>query len=115
MDHAARFEQMYTAFNARDADAVLAFMAADVEWPKAFKGGFAHGRNEVRAYWLEQWAEISPTVTPRSTAALPDGRVDVEVDQTVRALDGQLIDERVVHHLYTFDGQSIVRMEIAAG
>lgn len=40
----------YAAFNARDIDAALALMTPDVAWPKAFKGGFAHGSQEVRAY-----------------------------------------------------------------
>ena len=44
----------YAAFNARDIDAALATMAPDVAWPKAFKGGFAHGHAAVRAYWTEQ-------------------------------------------------------------
>lgn len=33
----------YAAFNARDIRAALATMSQDVSWPKAFKGGFAHG------------------------------------------------------------------------
>ncbi len=54
----------YAAFNARDIDAALATMAPDVAWPKAFKGGFARGHQEVRAYWTEQWSEINPRVEP---------------------------------------------------
>ncbi len=59
----------YAAFNARDIDAALATMAPDVAWPKAFKGGFAHGHAAVRAYWTEQWSEIDPRVEP--AACLP--------------------------------------------
>ncbi len=112
MTHDERFGQMYSAFNARDADAVLAFMDAQVEWPKAFEGGYVQGTDEVRSYWHRQWTEISPTVTPRSTTVLPDGRVDVEVDQVVRDLDGKLLDQRVVHHVYTFNGEKISRMDV---
>jgi hypothetical protein len=108
------FDQLYGAFNARDADAVLAHMSADVEWPKAFDGGYVRGTDGVRDYWHRQWGEISPTVTPRSVTRLPDGRVDVEVDQVVRDLSGALLDERVVHHIYTLDGGAIVRMDIEA-
>ena len=36
----------YAAFNARDIDAALALMTPDVEWPRAFKGGFVHGPEE---------------------------------------------------------------------
>ena len=35
----ALLEGIYAAFNARDVDAVLAAMHADVDWPNAFEGG----------------------------------------------------------------------------
>jgi len=35
-----------------------------VEWPRAFKGGFVRGPEEIRSYWTEQWIEISPHVEP---------------------------------------------------
>ena len=54
----------YAAFNARDIDAALALMTPDVAWPKAFKGGFVRGTEEVRAYWTQQWSEINPHVEP---------------------------------------------------
>jgi ketosteroid isomerase-like protein len=50
----------YAAFNARDIHAALALMTTDVAWPRAFKGGFVRGHEEVRAYWREQWSEIDP-------------------------------------------------------
>jgi ketosteroid isomerase-like protein len=43
----------YAAFNARDIDAALALMTPDVAGPRAFKGGFGRGPEEVRAYWTE--------------------------------------------------------------
>ena len=54
----------YSAFNARDIDSAVALMASDVTWPKAFKGGFVRGPEEIRAYWTEQWSEINPRVEP---------------------------------------------------
>lgn len=54
----------YAAFNARNIDSALALMTSDVTWPKAFKGGFVQGPEEVRAYWSEQWSEIDPHVEP---------------------------------------------------
>jgi len=56
----------YRAFNARDIDGALALMTSDVAWPRAFKGGFVRGHEEVRAYWREQWSEIDPHVEPRA-------------------------------------------------
>jgi ketosteroid isomerase-like protein len=56
----------YAAFNTRDINAALTLMTPDVAWPRAFKGGFVRGHEEVRAYWTEQWSEIDPSVEPIS-------------------------------------------------
>lgn len=47
--HIQFLRDAYVAFNARDIDAALALMTADVTWPKAFKGGFVRGCEEVHA------------------------------------------------------------------
>src|SRR3546814_1829414 len=65
----------YAAFNARDIDAALALMTADVTWPKAFKGGFVRGPDEIRAYWTEQWSEIDPHVEPVAFYPQADSQV----------------------------------------
>ena len=54
----------------------------------------------------------TPRVDPVSIELLEDGRVDVEVHQVVRDLDGKLMADSIVHHIYTFDGASISRMEV---
>lgn len=69
----------YATFNARDIDAALALMTPDVAWPKAFKGGFVCGPEEVRAYWTEQWSEIDPHVEPVSFHPGEDSRILVHV------------------------------------
>ena len=88
----------YAAFNARDIDKALALMTPDVTWPRAFKGGFVRGPEEVRAYWTEQWSEIDGHV--ESIAFHPEdaGQVLVEVHQVVRDLAGAVLaDEHVGH------------------
>jgi hypothetical protein len=102
----------YAAFNARDIDGALATMAADVAWPKAFEGGFVEGGEAIREYWTRQWSGIDPHVEP--VCFHPDdlGRVVVDVHQVVRDLDGKVVDDRHVGHLYTFKNGLIQRMEI---
>jgi ketosteroid isomerase-like protein len=39
MDRIDRLRATYAAFNARDIDAVLAQMTADVDWSNAWEGG----------------------------------------------------------------------------
>jgi ketosteroid isomerase-like protein len=86
----------YVAFNARDIDAALTIMTPDVAWPRAFKGGFVRGPEEVRAYWTEQWSEIDGKVEPVAFHLEDSGQILVEVHQVVRDLAGALLaDEQV--------------------
>ena len=102
----------YAAFNARDIDAALALMTADVTWPMAFKGGFVRGPDEIRAYWTEQWGEIDPHVQPLAFHPQGAKQILVDVHQIVRTLAGaRLADERV-GHLFTFDKGLISGMEV---
>ena len=102
----------YTAFNARDIDATLALMTSDVAWPKAFKGGFVRGTEEVRAYWTQQWSEINPHVEPIAFYPEDAGQVLVEVHQVVRDLAGAVLADEHVGHRYTIEHNLIQTMEI---
>ena len=94
---------MYVAFNARDIDGVLAAMAPDVQWPRAFEGDSVTGLEAVRDYWTRQWTEIDPTVEPVGFTAREDGRVAVDVAQVVRSLDGDVLSDGRTVHVYAFD------------
>jgi hypothetical protein len=102
----------YAAFNARDIGAALALMTADVSWPKAFKGGYAHGPEDIRAYWSEQWAEIDPHVEPVGFYPGDDGQVVVDVHQLVRSLAGAVLADARVGHRFRFKDGLILAMEI---
>lgn len=102
----------YAAFNARDIDAALALMTPDVAWPKAFKGGFVRGPEEVRAYWMEQWSEINPHVEPAAFHPEDAGQVLVEVHQVVRDLTGAVLADEHVSHRFTIEHGLIQTMEI---
>ncbi len=112
MDRETRLGLTYAAFNARDIDAVLAQMVEDVDWPNAWEGGRIRGREAVRDYWTRQWAEVDPKVEPTSFTHRPDGSIAVEAHQVVRGLDGTLLDERDVRHVYVFRGDLVARMDI---
>jgi hypothetical protein len=94
---------------------VLEQMSAEVDWPNAWEGGRVHGREAVRVYWLRQWSEIDPIVEPQDFTTLPDGRVAVDVRQIVRSLDGALLGEADVRHVYAFDGDLVTRMDVEDG
>jgi hypothetical protein len=102
----------YAAFNARDIDAALATMTPDVAWPKAFKGGLAHGHQEVRAYWTEQWPEIDPHVEPVSFHLEDTGCILVDVHQVVRDLGGAVLADEHVGHRFTIEHGLLKAMEV---
>ena len=79
----------------------------------AGRAGYLRGRDEVRAYWTRQWAEIDGTVVPQAFATAPDGRIDVTVHQVVKDLDGALVSDSTVHHLYRLRHDQVAHMEIA--
>ncbi|MGH8161946.1 MAG: nuclear transport factor 2 family protein [Gammaproteobacteria bacterium] len=102
----------YAAFNARDIDAALALMTPDVVWPRAFKGGFVKGPEEVRAYWTEQWGEINPHVEPIAFHPEHANRILVDVPQVVRDIAGTVIADEHVGHRFTIDHGLIQIMEV---
>ena len=104
----------YAAFNARDIDAALALMTPDVEWPRAFKGGFVHGPEEIRAYWTEQWGEVSAHVEPVAFHQENAGQILVEVHQVVRDLAGAVLADEPVGHRFTVENGLIRRMEVSS-
>ena len=104
----------YAAFNARDIDAAVPLMMQDVAWPRAFKGGFVRGPDEVRAYWTEQWSEIDPTVAPLAFHPEDAGRILVEVHQVVRDLAGTILADERVGHRFTIEHGLIRGMEVCS-
>lgn len=104
----------YAAFNARNIDAALSLMTPDVAWPRAFKGGFVRGPDEVRAYWTEQWSEIDPNVEPLAFYPEDDGRILVEVHQVVRDLAGNVLADERVGHRFTLEHGLIQGMEVGS-
>lgn len=112
MDAAQQLRALYTAFNARDADAVLAATTEDVDWPNAWEGGRLRGHEAVRSYWTRQWAEIDPRVEPGVITTRPDGRLAVDVHQVVRDLSGEVVSDTHVFHVYEMRDGLIARMEV---
>jgi hypothetical protein len=104
----------YAAFNARDVSAALSLMTDEVTWPRAFKGGFVCGHDEVRAYWTEQWAEIDPYVEPIAFHPEDASRVLVDVHQVVRDLAGAVLADEHVGHRFTIKNGLIHGMEVCS-
>ena len=102
----------YNHFNARNIDAVLKTMHQNVDWPNGMEGGRLHGHSEVRDYWTRQWAVVDPHVEPVSFTTGSDGRIIVQVHQTVRDLAGNVILDQMIQHVYLLQDSLIRSMEI---
>lgn len=105
-------EQAYSAFNKRDIDGALALMTQDVSWPKASEGGRVVGKEEIRAYWTRQWGEFDPHVEPLTITGENGGRVRVRVHQLVKSLEGDVLSDSEVFHVFTMSGDLIAAMEL---
>jgi hypothetical protein len=102
----------YTGFNSRNIDATLSLMHPDIHWLKAFEGGYVIGYDQLKAYWTRQWAEINPIVNPIAITERPDGKIEVEVDQLVKDLEGNILFDGKVKHIYVIDNDLLQRMDI---
>ena len=105
-------KKAYSAFNARDIDSALSTFHPEVEWPKAFEGGYVTGHDEVRKYWTRQWTEINPNVEPIGFIERPNGTIEVSVLQKVKDLNGDLIFDGIVKHIITIQEGLFRRMDI---
>jgi len=108
----ALIKKAYAGFNNRNIDAVLAIMHPNIHWPKAFEGGYVIGHEAVRTYWTRQWSEINPKVEPLAITERPDGKVEVEVDQLVKDLEGNILFDGKVKHVYVIAGGLLQQMDI---
>ena len=107
----AMIEQAYSAFNKRDIDGALVLMTEDVSWPKASEGGKVVGKEEIRAYWTRQWSEFDPHVAP--LAIEEDGeKIRVRVHQLVKSLQGEVLANSEVVHIFTVRGGLIAAMDL---
>ena len=113
IQHQELINNAYAAFNARDIDAALATMHPDVQWPKAFEGGYVSRHEAIREYWTRQWTEINPTVQPVGFKEREDGSLEVAVAQVVKDLNGDVLFDGVVKHIYTLQDGLLRKMDIA--
>jgi hypothetical protein len=103
---------LYARFNTRDIEAVLASMHEDVIWANGMEGGHVHGRDGVRIYWTRQWAIIDPHVEPVEFSSGSNGKVVVEVHQIVRDLQGKLLADQMVGHIFQIENGLVRRFDI---
>lgn len=102
----------YQLFNSRNIDAVLSLMDENVHWPNGWEGGYVEGHDEVKDYWTRQWKEIIPIVKPISFKETENGKIEVGVHQLVKDMQGNILLDGFVEHIYTIENGLIKSMEI---
>jgi hypothetical protein len=111
-DTTTTIDLAYAAFNHRNIDAALALMTEDVSWPKASEGGKVIGKEEIRAYWTRQWAEFNPHVEPLAITTDAEGKLRVRVHQLVKSLQGDVLFNGEVLHVFTLKDGLIAAMDL---
>jgi len=111
-DETTLLEHLYDRFNARDVEAVLAFLHKDVVWANGMDGGYVHGHDGVRSYWTRQWALIDPHVTPAGFASGAHDEIVVTVHQIVRDRAGNLLSDKVIDHVFRIESGLVRQFDI---
>ena len=104
---------LYDAFNKRDIEPVIAMMHPLVAWANGMNAGFINGRDGVREYWLAQFQMINPQFNPLDYSLDNQGKAILKVRQVVHDLYGQLLFDKTVSHIFSFEGGLIRKYEIA--
>jgi ketosteroid isomerase-like protein len=105
-------KQAYSAFNRRDIDGALALMTKDVSWPKASEGGKVVGKEAIRGYWTRQWGEFDGHVETLEISEEDGGKVRVKVHQRVKNLQGEVLWDGEVLHVFTLNAGLIAAMDL---
>lgn len=105
-------KKAYSGFNSRNIDQALSTFHPNVQWPKAFEGGYVNGQNEIRKYWTKQWTEINPIVEIIKISEKDLQKYEVTVHQLVRDLQKKVLFDGVIKHIFTVQDDLLVRMDI---
>lgn len=104
-------QNLYDAFNKRDIETVLMMMAEDVKWANGLEGGYVFGRENVREYWRRQFEIINPQLEILESKTEKNKSI-VKLRQTVKDLAGNILDDKTVEHIFTFEDGLIKFFEI---
>ena len=87
-------------------------MTRDMSRPKASEGGKVVGKEKIRAYWTRQWGEFDPYVEPLGMTDEDGGKTRVRVHQLVKSLQGDVLSDSEVLHVFTVNSGLIAAMDL---
>lgn len=106
-------QNLYDAFNKREIEKIISMMAKDVKWANGMEGGYVDGRDNVREYWRRQFKVIEGELTPLKFE-IEENSATVKLRQIVRDLQGNVLDDKTVEHIFTFENGLIKIFEIGS-
>jgi hypothetical protein len=111
MDGERLLRQAYESFNAKDVEALLAVMTDDVDWPNMLEGSRLVGHDAVREYWRGQFRTTDPRLEITGVDEEGDATV-LSVHQSICDLEGTVLREADVEHVYRFREGKVARMDV---
>ena len=112
-DAQALLTRVFDAYNSGDWDAFAQLMTPDIDWPNQTEGGRVVGLEALEAYWRRNRQSIRVELAARAFAAQPDGRIAVDINQTVHnASTGRLWSDSGVRHYYILREGRVARMDV---
>lgn len=114
-DNEQLIKRLYDLFNARDIDGVLSNLDDNVAWANGMENTHVLGTGAVREYWTNQWLVIDPHVHPLRVSTAPDDSIVAEVHQIVRDLEGKVLLDEMVGHVFQIENGKVNRFDIQAG
>lgn len=106
------FQDLYSNFNDRNIERVIAQMSADVKWANGMEGGHVYGHQGVREYWTRQFTMVSANVTPIQIDNEGD-RVKIKVHQVVHGVeDGKQMADEMLFHLFLLKDGKVAEFDI---
>ena len=105
------FKNIYQYFNERNIELVIDNMTDDVQWANGMEGGYLHGRDAVREYWIRQFGLINSKVVPLQVEGDRD-MIKIKVHQVVHDLNGNLLADEIIEHYFHLRNGNITRFDI---
>lgn len=105
------FQQLYKNFNDRKIDLVISHMTDNVKWANGMDGGYVYGHDAVKDYWTRQFTMVSSNVSPLEIEAANE-IVKIKVHQVVQDLNGNLLADEFVYHIFHLQENKIAVFEI---
>jgi len=105
------FLELYKNFNARKIDLVISNMTDNVKWANGMDGGYVYGHDAVRDYWTRQFTMVSSNVIPLEIET-ENGISKIKVHQVVHDLNGNLLADEFVYHIFHLQENKIAVFEI---